>query len=60
MVRKDAVLEVLKVLPDPVDLEELLCRLRLQENIEASERAFDEGRVLPHDEVVRRSEGWFR
>lgn len=60
MVRKDAVLEVLDALPDPLDLDELLYRLRLREKLEASERAIEEGRTLPHDEVVQRSEAWFR
>jgi hypothetical protein len=59
-VKKTDVLDVVHAMPEEVDIDELLHRLRLRQCVEVSERAFVEGCVLTHDEVVRRSRSWFR
>ena len=57
---KHDVIAVMEAMPEEFDLDELVYRLHLKQKLEASERAFAEGRVLAHDEVVRRSRAWFR
>jgi hypothetical protein len=59
-VNKHDVIAVMEAMPEEFDLDELVYRLRLKQKLEASERALADGRVLPHDEVVRRSQAWFR
>jgi hypothetical protein len=59
-VNRHDVIAVMEAMPEEFDLDELVYRLRLQQKLESSERAFAEGRVLAHDEVVRRSRAWFR
>ncbi|MGH2586189.1 MAG: hypothetical protein ACRDJE_14850 [Dehalococcoidia bacterium] len=57
---KHDVIAVMEAMPEEFDLDELVYRLRLKQKLEASERALAEGRVLTHEEVVRRSQAWFR
>ena len=57
---KHDVIAVMEAMPEEFDVDELVYRLRLKEKLEASERALAEGRVLSHDEVVRRSRAWFK
>lgn len=59
-VRKSDVLEMLRDMPDEIEPEELMYRLYLKQKLEAGETALREGRVIPHDEVVRRTAQWFR
>jgi hypothetical protein len=59
-VNKHDVIAVMEAMPEEFDIDELVYRLRLKEKLESSERAFAEGRVLSHAEVVRRSRAWFR
>jgi len=59
-VNKHDIIAVMETMPEEFDLDELVYRLRLKQKLEASERAFVDGRVLAHDEVVRRSRAWFR
>jgi hypothetical protein len=58
--KKSDVLEILDTLSEEFDTEELMYRLYLREKLERSDAAFRAGRVVPHEEVVRRSEAWFR
>ena len=48
-----------KELPDRVDIEEVMYRLYLLQKIEAGEIDIQEGRILSHDEVLKRlSKQW--
>jgi hypothetical protein len=57
---KHDVIAVMENMPEEFDLDELIYRLHLKQKLEASERAFAEGRVLAHEEVVRRSRAWLK
>lgn len=57
-VRKNAVVELLRAMPDEIDVDDLIDRLFLLAKIEASEAAAAAGDVLSHDEVVRLSDEW--
>lgn len=58
--KKSDALEVLRTMPEEIDTEELMYRLYLKEKLEAGEAALRAGRVVPHDEVIRRSKESFR
>ena len=47
-------------MPEEFAVDELLYRLQLRAMIEASEQAVADGRVLSHEEAVRRSQLWLR
>lgn len=56
--RKQEVLDMLSEFPDDLDTEELMYRLYLKAKLERAEAAAQEGKVIPHDEVVRRTSQW--
>lgn len=56
--RKNAVVELVRAMPDEIDVDDLIDRLFLLAKIEASEAAAAAGDVLSHDEVVRLSDEW--
>jgi len=58
-VTKEKLTTLIKDLPDTVDIEEVMYRLLLLQKIEAGEADIDEGKTLPHDDVIKRlSKKW--
>lgn len=58
-VTKEKLTTLIKDLPDTVDIEEVMYRLLLLQKIESGEAAIDEGKTLPHDDVIKRlSKKW--
>jgi hypothetical protein len=53
-VSKTKVSEIIRDLPESIDIEELMYRLYLLQNIEAGESDSEEGRVLTHKEATER------
>ena len=58
--KKNAILELLRDMPEDIDADELMYRLYLRQKLEASESALEAGKVLSHEEVVQRSEEWLK
>ena len=58
--QKQEVLSLLDRLPDPLDPEQLMHEIYLKAKIERAEEAIACGEVVSHDEVVRRSQQWFK
>ena len=58
--KKNDILEILRDMPEEIDAEELIYRVYLRQKLEASETAVEAGKVLSHEEVVRRSEEWLK
>lgn len=56
--KKNAVVDLVRAMPDEIDVDDLIDRLFLLAKIEASEAAIAAGDVLSHDEVVRMSDEW--
>lgn len=56
--KKQDVLTLLHEMPDDIDPDDLMYRLYLRQKIEAAEAAVETGDLLPHEEVVRRSDMW--
>ena len=53
MTVKDAALEIMKSLPDECTWDEVMYRIYVRQKIEAGIQAVDEGRLIPHEEIVQ-------
>jgi hypothetical protein len=60
VMKKDAILQLLRDMPEEIDADELMYRLYLRQKLEASEAAVEAGEILSHEEVVQRSEEWLK
>ena len=52
-IAKQQVLDLLKDLPEQVDIDEVIYRLYLRQKIELAEQDVREGRLISHAEVVK-------
>jgi hypothetical protein len=59
-VNKRDVLAILDNMPEMLDPEELMYRIYVLQKIEAGEADIRAGRLIPHDEVFRRSKEWLK
>jgi hypothetical protein len=59
-IAKQQVLDLLKDLPEQVDIDEVIYRLYLRQKIELAEQDVREGRLVSHAEVVKESSQWFK
>jgi hypothetical protein len=57
-ISKDEVLELVRQLPDEVDVEELIYRLYLREKLAAAEADITAGRTLSAEEVREHTRQW--
>lgn len=60
VVKKHDVLALLREMPDDIDTDDLMYRLYLRQKLQAAEAAAETGDIIPHDEVVRRSDEWLQ
>jgi len=60
IIAKQEVLELIKELPDEVDVDEVIYRLYLRQKLESAEKDVREGRLVSHDEVVKETSKWFK
>lgn len=58
MSTKEAVLDVVRRMPEDVTLEDIMEELYVRRRIADSERELDEGRGIPHDQVKQRLAKW--
>ena len=56
--RKDEVLELIRQLPDEVDVEEVIYRLYLREKLAAAEADIEAGRTIDTAELRRQAAEW--
>lgn len=59
-ITKKQVLEIVKDLPEEVDIDEIMHRLYLRKKLEAAEKDVREGKVVSHEEVVKETSNWFK
>ncbi len=59
-ITKQQVLEIVKDLPEEVDIDEIMYRLYLRQKLEAAEKDVREGKVVSHEAVVKETTKWFR
>jgi predicted Zn-dependent protease len=55
---KDEVRELLQNLPDDASLEDIQYHLYVRQKIQKGLAAAEQGRTIPHEEVVRRMSRW--
>lgn len=58
-IAKQQILELIKDLPEEVDVDEVMYRLYLRQKLEAAEKDVREGRLISHEEVVKETSNWF-
>ena len=57
---KQVAREVLDQLPDDCSLEDISYRLYVRAKVEEGLRDLDQGRVAPHEQVMREATAWLR
>ncbi len=58
IINRQQVLDLVKELPEQVEVEELMYRLYLRQKLEAAEKDVQAGRLLSHEDVVRETSKW--
>ncbi len=58
-IAKQQVFELIKDLPEEVDVDEIIYRLYIRQKLETAEKDVREGRIISHEEVVRETSKWF-
>jgi predicted transcriptional regulator len=59
-IAKKQILELVKDLPEEVDIDEVMYRLYLRQQLEAAEEDVREGRLVSHEEVMKETSQWFK
>ncbi len=59
-IAKQQVFELVKDLPEEIDIDEIMYRLYLRQKLETAEKDVREGRIVSHEEVVRETSKWFK
>jgi predicted transcriptional regulator len=57
---KQTALRVIESLPDDAPYEDIMYEIYVLDKIEAGIRDFEEGRVIPHAEVMTKVERWIQ
>ncbi|MCX5868100.1 MAG: hypothetical protein NT009_11620 [Proteobacteria bacterium] len=60
IVEKNQILEMIKGLPEKIDVEELIYTLYLKQKLETAEKDVREGRLVAHEDVVKETSKWFK
>lgn len=58
--KKSEILELMRDMPEDLDVERLISTLWFRQKIERALREAGEGDGIPHDELVRQSDEWLR
>lgn len=59
-IAKQQILDLIKDLPDEVDVDELMYRLYLRQKLEAAEEDVRKDRLVAHEEVIQETSKWFK
>lgn len=60
VITKRQVLELVKDLPDEIDIDELMYRFYLRQKLETAEKDVREGNLFSHEEVIKEISEWFK
>ncbi len=58
-IAKQEVFELIKDLPEEVDIDEIMYRLYLRQKLESAEKDVRDGLLVSHEEVVKETSKWF-
>ncbi|MCK4763096.1 MAG: hypothetical protein KAW12_12950 [Candidatus Aminicenantes bacterium] len=59
MIAKSQLLEMVRELPEEIDIDDMMYRLYLRQKLEAAEKDIEEGRVISHQDVIKETDNWF-
>lgn len=59
-IAKQQVLDLIKHLPQRVDIDEIIYRLYLRQKLELAEQDIRKDRLVSHEEVVKETSKWFK
>ena len=60
MLKKRKILEQIEMLPDEFSIDELVERLILLDKVERGIKDAEEGKIISHDEMLKRVNAWFK
>jgi hypothetical protein len=60
MTTKDAILEMIRKLPDNVTVEDVMAELYFRQKVDRGLRELDEGKGIPHDQARDRLQKWLK
>jgi hypothetical protein len=60
IVEKNQILEMIKGLPEKIDVDELIYTLYLKQKLETAEKDVQENRLVAHGDVVKETSKWFK
>ncbi|MCX5859544.1 MAG: hypothetical protein NT056_06555 [Proteobacteria bacterium] len=60
IVEKNQILEMIKGLPEKIDVDELIYTLYLKQKLETAEKDVQENRLVAHEYVVKETSKWFK
>ncbi|MBV8878877.1 MAG: hypothetical protein JO332_02825 [Planctomycetaceae bacterium] len=60
MTTKDAILEMIRKLPDNVTVEDVMAELYFRQKVDRGLRELDEGKGVPHDQALDRLQKWLK
>jgi hypothetical protein len=60
LVEKNQILEMIKGLPEKIDVDELIYTLYLKQKLETAEKDVQEGRLVAQEDVVKETSKWFK
>ena len=58
-IAKQQIFELIKDLPEEVDIDEVIYRLYLRQKLEVAEKDIREGKLVSHEEVIKETSKWF-
>ena len=58
MTTKEAIIELIRKLPDDATVDEIMAELYARRTIEQGLKELDDGRSVPHEDVKRRLARW--
>ena len=60
MTTKEAILEMIRGLPDDVSLADIMAELYFRQKVDQGLREHDEGQSIPHEQARDRLQKWLR
>ena len=57
---KDKVIEMIKILPENVTVDEIMAELHFKQQVDAGLKELDEGKGIAHEDVERQMGKWLK
>lgn len=58
-IAKQQVLEIVRNLPEEIDIDEIMYRLYLLQKLDSAEQDVRDGRLVSQDEAIKETSKWF-